>query len=643
MKIKNIIIKNFRSLKHCVVPLDSYTALVGPNGSGKSTILCALNIFFRDSASSPLNSTDLCEDDFYNKNTSDPIEITVTFCDLSSAAKDDFSDYVRHDQLSIVAKAAFDPSTRRAPVLQYGQRLAMEEFAPFFKSYNDGSSASDLQVLYKTICAVVPDFPPTTGRLTKEIMKDSLRSFESANPDRCVLIPSEDRFYGFSRGGDRLSKYIQWIYVPAVKDVSSENEESRNNALGKILARAIRARVDFKPELEKLRSDTAARYKQLVGDQQGILRSLSDSINERLQRWAHPNVSAKLEWTDDAPGSVKIEEPVARILAGEGGFQGDIARFGNGLQRSYLLALLQELAASDTDAAPTLVLGCEEPELYQHPPQARHLAGVLHELSEHNAQIVVTTHSPYFVNGAMFHHIRLIRRGGVCFGDRVKFASMDDIAKDIADVTGDTINSEAAQMARLLQSLQININEMFFSSKVVLVEGLEDLAYITTWMTITGRAQRLRRTGCHIVVANGKDRLIEPAIIARRLLIPFYVVFDADKTASKRNLSAHQRDNRALLKICGGDETKPFPDEAVWGTTFVQWPEDIREAVLADVPREKWDVTYGAATKCLGNPEGSYKKNILHIGHQLVGLYNCGIAPACLEKLCDSIIAFAET
>jgi len=47
---------------------------------------------------------------------------------------------------------------------------------------------------------------------------------------------------------------------------------------------------------------------------------------------------------------------------------------GHGLQRSYLLALLQELAGSEAPNAPTLILGCEEPELYQHPPQARHLA-----------------------------------------------------------------------------------------------------------------------------------------------------------------------------------------------------------------------------------------------------------------------------
>ena len=116
-----------------------------------------------------------------------------------------------------------------------------------------------------------------------------------------------------------------------------------------------------------------------------------------------------MEWSSDPAKSVKLEEPVAGIKTGEGDFLGNLARMGHGLQRSYLLALLQELAASEVSDAPTLLLGVEEPELYQHPPQAHHLAEVFGKMAEGNNQVLITTHSPMFVSGDGFENTRLVR------------------------------------------------------------------------------------------------------------------------------------------------------------------------------------------------------------------------------------------
>ena len=51
MQIKNINVKNFRSILDESLPCDSLTALVGRNGSGKSSFLSALEIFYDPSAS----------------------------------------------------------------------------------------------------------------------------------------------------------------------------------------------------------------------------------------------------------------------------------------------------------------------------------------------------------------------------------------------------------------------------------------------------------------------------------------------------------------------------------------------------------------------------------------------------------------
>lgn len=119
LKIKSIAIKNFRSFKNMVVDLDDYTALVGPNGAGKSTVLCALNIFFRQTEEAPTNLIEIDAEDFRNGNTKQPVEITLTFHDLEPEAQADFSEYYRSGILVVSALAEFSEITRKATVRQF--------------------------------------------------------------------------------------------------------------------------------------------------------------------------------------------------------------------------------------------------------------------------------------------------------------------------------------------------------------------------------------------------------------------------------------------------------------------------------------------------------------------------------------------
>jgi putative ATP-dependent endonuclease of OLD family len=65
-------------------------------------------------------------------------------------------------------------------------------------------------------------------------MIKALRDFESSNPTLCNSIPSDDQFYGVSKGANLLEKYVQWIFVPAVKDATTENTDNGRTALVKM-------------------------------------------------------------------------------------------------------------------------------------------------------------------------------------------------------------------------------------------------------------------------------------------------------------------------------------------------------------------------------------------------------------------------
>lgn len=61
---------------------------------------------------------------------------------------------------------------------------------------------------------------------------------------------------------------------------------------------------------------------------------------------------------------------------------------------------------------------------------------------------------------------------------------------------------------------------MFFAGAPVLVEGLEDVSYITTELHLSGQWSEFRRLGCHLIPVNGKDKLIQPLAIALELGFP---------------------------------------------------------------------------------------------------------------------------
>ena len=50
MFLKEVFIRNYRSILEATLPCDNLTALVGPNGSGKSSFLNAIQLFYNPTA-----------------------------------------------------------------------------------------------------------------------------------------------------------------------------------------------------------------------------------------------------------------------------------------------------------------------------------------------------------------------------------------------------------------------------------------------------------------------------------------------------------------------------------------------------------------------------------------------------------------
>lgn len=637
MKIESVRIENFRSYKDETIILDDYSCFVGPNGAGKSTVFYALNIFFRQFKDSKTDLSKLTESDFHHKDTSKEIRITVTFKDLSEQAKEDLKDYVRQDKLIVTAVAKYDQSTERAEVKQFGNRLGIEDFRKFFEADKEQKKVAELKEIYTDFQSKYSDLRNATS---KADMIEALQEYESLNPDKCILIPSEDQFYGASRGANRLAHHIQWVFVPAVKDATEEGEESRTSALGQLLARTVRSKISFDEKVNELRAKAREQYQALLDAEQSALDDISSSLQNRLTAWAHPNLSAKVLWKQDPEKSVKVEEPAAYIKIGERGFEGDLARFGHGLQRSYMLALLQELALLEDEIAPTLIMGIEEPELYQHPPQARYLAETLIDLSDKGSQILVCTHNPLFIPGDNFDKIRIVRECGNPSYTKITSVSYDDLSQELATV-GERHLRETGMVAKLYPSLNPIINEMFFCKVLYLVEGQEDIAYITSYMMLTGKIIDFRKNGCHLVPVDGKNRLIKPLAMSKLLGIPVKVIFDADTNKTRPDeITKHKKDNKAILTIQGHGTESEWPTASIFKDNLSCWQTNLTETIKAEFGAD-WQ-TYRDKASAFYDNAGDLEKNPLAVAKTLELAWADGKKSQILLDLVDRIIEFAD-
>lgn len=637
MKIKSIRIENFRSFRDQTIFLNRYTCFVGPNGAGKSTVLCALNVFFKEQASNVTDMSRLCDEDFFSRNTAQPLRITLTFDNLSEEAKAELSDYVRQDELVVTAEAVFDIPQGMAIVRHLGQRLGIPVFRPYFEAMKATAKAEELNSLYAKLQETFPDLPAARS---KDAKAEALQEYESQHPDQCVLIPSEDNFYGIN-GAGKLAPFIQWVYVPAVKDAGQEGQEAKNTAFGKLIARTVRSRTNFDEDLKALKDEALAKYQDLLDRNRAGLNDISESLKKRLESWAHPNVRVDMEWLSDPNKSVQVAQPVAGIKTGDGDFVGSLNRMGHGLQRSYLLALLQELASSDTANAPTLILACEEPELYQHPPQARHLVDVFTALAEGNSQVLVTTHSPLFVSGDGFENARLVRNTIPADGSLVASLTFDRLCGRIRTAMGeDPARRLEGMVAKIHQALRPHVAEMFFTRIPILVEGLEDASYITTELHLSNQWTEFRRLGCHIVPVNGKDKLIQPLAVARELSIPVFVAFDADGNTQREDHRAkHERDNKALIQLLGVT-CDPFPAEDMIGDSHAIWTTNLGDAVRADFGDDY--AKHVEAARVHYAHEGGLEKHDLFIADWLSAARSDDKSSPTLAALCTAILQFAR-
>lgn len=622
MQIKSISIKNFRSIKDQTLECSGYNVFVGANGAGKSTVLQALNVIFGEKRS-------FTEDDFWNRDTTEPIEIGVTFAEFSKVAKTEFSHYIRNNEMHVVAEISAT-NDEKFNFLMRGERLVNSAFAKFFTL----GSAAEKKAEFTKIREEYAELPDekTAGACEK-----ALRAYEESMPEtEKELVRSGDEFFGATGGKDKIRRFITWVYIPAVKDAGGEAEESRGSHLGRLIEQTARRSMTYSDELEAIQKDALSRYETLLDGQRQHLVGLERRLRERLQASVTSGADIELEFRS-SDKSVSVLGPTASVLLKDRGFKGAVQNFGHGLQRAFLLVILQEILGNENEKIPTLILGCEEPELYQHPPQARHLASVLQTLGGGNDQVFLTTHSPYFVDVDSLNGLK--KMSNQTGKTEIHTGDFEELTILYNDCFEDKKRKLDAVRAKLGIKIQPKANEIFFSDFVVLVEGISDQACLETYLKLSEKEVEFRRLGGNIIEAGGKSSLIILQLLLKQFQVPCFVIFDCDGSDTDHQ-SDHKSDNLTAFKLAGLETEDAFPTAHCSQDGLMAWKNTIEDVIAEDLGDLKEEAAEAGRTA--GGHLKNLGKNPFYVAGSMHFAWSRGCQFPTLETLFDKIFKTAN-
>lgn len=583
MRIKRVQIENFRAIAHFDEEIGPYTAFIGYNGGGKSSILHALRWFFEDF---PLEKTDVFSENppvIVPEKLPD-VKVSVTFDCLSDLDRTNFGPYATGETMVLTRKGGVEHSSKL-----FGDRMVCKEFS----TIRNASKVAEKRQAAIDLMGKNPIFKDLgiDKKTGKNEIDCLLEQWETDPTNSEHLSPINDEvashFFG-AVGTDKLKIDSGFVFIPAAPNLTGEFDSTGKGSalqllLGDILKGVVGKSVEtwsvknrvILDELESTVRESAARQLELRAQQvnhhlRDYLPGVEIEFNVGLQDWA-PKAN-----------------PVAQSLMRRGDREIFIESEGHGVQRATLLALLQATAEarvtpplstgadSETEDLNTstpensLIVFVEEPEVYQHPVQARMMARSFVRAAEKgNVQFILATHSPYFLAPEHLNNtFRVSHKPTGSIAHRPK--PNENLQKKFLTGESDKFFLES-------------IVETLFSRAALVVEGDTDRAILDA---ISSDEGTLRDAGVSVAVAEGAKSLITIASLIRSFGVPTYILRDGDSDVEVARQRAEVNFSQQAKKQSNGeldDKNSDYSEEISkkMQQTLNSWKESVEDFVKA--------------------------------------------------------------
>lgn len=558
MRISNIRIERYRAIEDVSVDVGSTTALLGENNAGKSSILGAINLFF-DSAPR------VVVDDFFGRDVSQPILISVEFKDLTPSELERFSGNLTDGKLRIARK--FDAMNSK----ESGRFFVEADVNPDFDFCRSQDSANPKRDAYKKLQLSYPELPPISRA---DDVDDALEAWEADHPSqtRRQLVAGFRGFKNVAIG--QLREKTDLVHVPAIRDAAEELANEKTSPVKALLNTIARQTIENSAPFQDFKRLADEKLKELTSPEKvPQLKEISSNLTSILARYyADSELIASWQPITELP----IAYPKSDLRVLDHKFDVPIEKVGHGLQRAILFSVLEYMATDratqdrvdDTELQggfevpmSDIILVIEEPEIFQHPIKQRLFREAFNRLTEGfgrksgiRIQIIYTTHSSLLIDIRDFDQLCVVRRKSD--GDIPVVSTKQASISWCAEHTAKARESEPDihQFRRALHIFTPQIAEGFFAKKVVLVEGEGDQALLLGYYRQLGRDPLAE--GIYIVNVGGKGNLERPISIFANLGIPTFFVFDNDEIRPKNESAAT---NKILQRLGGAKEPTDWP------------------------------------------------------------------------------------
>lgn len=259
----------------------------------------------------------------------------------------------------------------------------------------------------------------------------------------CIPLPLKISPFDDS---EQLERQIVEILTSAVKDNVKNNQSKVATMIKQINDLAKDVKNEISEELDKTTDK--------------LQKNLSDIFPEHIVD-IEPQV-----------GKLDVDKILAtgthlQVANADGKFY-PLANQGSGLQRAFLWSAIEALADSGKmksgrnsikNEEPKILL-VEEPESFLHPPAIRSAREALYKIAElENWQVMITTHSPIFIDVSK-PHTTIIR-----------VEKNEENATKIFSTEKANFSEDERERLQMIRNCHPTINEFFFASKIILVEG----------------------------------------------------------------------------------------------------------------------------------------------------------------------------
>lgn len=549
LRIQQVRIRNYRCLRDLKLDVDAITVLIGANGTGKSSVLRALKWFFEGGA---LEIGDVC-----GGCTDAVVSVEITFADMTLADRQGLQPFVAGDTATF----------RRTWSEEDGGGFAGKRSSyPPFEPVRSCTSAAAMKSAYSSLRTEQPSLGLPAAKSRDEVER-AMAAWEGEHQNLLQTVFSSAEQLSGSPAQPGLGGRFSYVFIPAVYDAQEQTQDARGTLFQALLSRSTADHDRVISRLEEIRQRTIAEAKRVVEDEHSAaLTALAERVSTTLHGY-FPGGSVMLEARSM---EMKMPPPQFGMRVLDGQVETDVGRQGHGFQRALLMATIHELAhpvdGQGADDPPALFFAIEEPELYQHPTQARHLARNLDSLvgaGKGAIQVAYATHNEHLIDPSRYERLRRFRKRNPAAGcpfAEVKQATVEAVAECL-----DGIVPREQVAKRIAITLRKTLAEAMFAHAVVLVEGESDGALLHG---IADRGEGFDALGVAIIPVKSKTNLPIAWAILKELDIPTFAVFDADAGQGARMRSNGKSES---------DIKKAIRESALWNSRLLNLFGDLEE------------------------------------------------------------------